>query len=242
MKKTTFILSTFILIVCFYACTHEPFPVPPTATNTTNTTTNTTTQTDSTQTGGDTSVCFQRDILPLLQSNCAISGCHNAASAHKGYVYTSYATIMAKGIVVGNYSASETYIEIASRNMPKSPVPAFDSTKLSLLKRWINNGAHDDTDCAVICDTTKFTFAAAIVPILSSNCYSCHSTASAASAGGGIILDTYTGVNAEVQAGKLLGDIQHDSGFHYMPLGGTQLPECEITQISKWIAAGAQNN
>src|ERR1022692_2966334 len=185
MRKKAFILAAFLLIACFYACTHKPFPVP-TVVNTNNNNTNTnTTQTDTTQTGADTSVCFQRDILPMLQSNCAMSGCHNAASAHKGYIYTSYATIMAKGIVAGNYNVSTTYTEIASRQMPKSPVPAFDSTQLSLLKRWINNGAHDDTDCMAICDTTKFTFASAIVPILRNNCYSCHATVSAATTGGG---------------------------------------------------------
>jgi len=240
MKKTVFILAAFLLIACFYACTHKPFPIPPTTTNTN--TTQTITPTDSTQAGIDTSVCFQRDILPMLQSNCAISGCHDAATAHKGYIYTSYATIMAKGIVAGNYSASTTYTEISIRKMPKSPVPAFDSTKLSLLRRWISNGSHDDTDCITICDTTKFTFAAAIMPILSNNCYSCHATFSAASAGGGIILDTYAGVFTQAHNGKLLGDLQHDSGFHFMPLGGTQLPQCQITQVSKWIAAGAPNN
>lgn len=244
MKKVSATLLIVSLVVLIFACTHKPFLQPAVVTKTTTTTTtkDTTSATDTTQDVVDTSVCFERDILPMLQSSCAISGCHDAATAHKGYIYTSYATIMAKGIVPGNYNSSATYTYCASGAMPKSPVPRFDSTKMSLLRRWITNGAHDDTDCAVNCDTTKFTYAAAIVPILSNYCYSCHATASAASTGGGIILDTYTGVAAQAQNGKLLGDLQHAQGFNYMPLGGAQLSECKITQVSKWIAAGAQNN
>src|SRR5690349_8075119 len=45
---------------------------------------------------GDTALCFERDILPIFQSNCAKSGCHDAASAQDGYVFTSYQTITAK--------------------------------------------------------------------------------------------------------------------------------------------------
>ena len=239
----TFIIPVALLVFFFYACTHKPFLQPSSVSKTnTNTTKDTTSATDTTQDVVDTSVCFQRDILPMLQSSCAISGCHNAASAHKGYVYTTYATIMAKGIIPYNINSSATYTYCASGSRPKSPIPRFDSTKMSLLKRWIQKGAPDDTDCIVNCDTTKFTFAAAIVPILSANCYSCHATSSAPSVGGNIILDTYTGVLAEAQNGKLLGDLQHAQGFNYMPLGGSQLSECKITQVSKWIAAGAQNN
>ena len=245
MKKFAFIIPLALFVLLFYACTHKPFlqTAPKTHDTTTHITpVDTTHTTDTTQDVVDTSVCFQRDILPMLQSNCAISGCHNAASAHKGYVYTTYATIMAKGIIPGNINSSATYTYCLSGKMPKSPVPAFDSTKLSLLRRWIINGAHDDTDCIVNCDTTKFTFAATIVPLLSANCYSCHATSSAASVGGNIILDTYTGVLTQAQNGKLLGDLNHAQGYNYMPLGGTQLSECKITQVSKWIAAGAQNN
>jgi len=247
MKKYSFIIPAILVVILFYACTHKPFvqvtvKTHDTSSHTTPIDTSHSTDTTQTQDVIDTSVCFARDILPMLQSSCAISGCHNAASAHKGYVYTTYAAIMAKGIVAGNPNASATYTYCVSKKMPKSPVPAFDSTKLSLLRRWIANGAHDDTDCAVNCDTTKFTFSAAIVPILNSYCYSCHATSSAASAGGNIILDTYAGVLAQAQNGKLLADLQHAAGSHYMPLGSAQLSDCKITQVSKWIAAGAQNN
>lgn len=251
MKKISTAILVLLIIAGFYACTHKPFlqstPIVTHHDSTTHTTTTDSTHTNTNDTTQpqdvvDTSVCFARDILPMLQASCAMSGCHSASSAHKGYVYTSYATIMKQGIVVGNANASATYAYCYNGKMAQSPIPKLDSTKLSLLKRWINNGAHNDTDCAVNCDTTKFTFAAAIVPILSNSCYSCHATSAAKTAGGNIILDTYAGVLAQAQNGKLLGDIQHATGFNYMPLGTAQLTPCKITQISKWIAAGAQNN
>ena len=145
MKKLSFLPALVFIFLCFYACTHKPFLPPAAVTQGNNNNTNThpidsTPTVDTTQTKDvvDTSVCFQRDILPMLQSSCAISGCHNAASAKDGYVYTSYKTIMAKGIVAGNASSSKTYTYCLSGKMPKSPVPHLDSTKLSLLKRWIN--------------------------------------------------------------------------------------------------------
>ncbi len=247
MKKFSFIAPAVFIIILFYACTHKPFvqssiKTHDTTTHVTPVDTSHPADTTQMQEPIDTSVCFARDILPMLQSSCAISGCHNAASAKDGYVYTSYATIMAKGIKAGNANSSATYAYCVNGKMPKSPVPKLDSTKLSLLKRWINNGAHNDTDCAVNCDTSKYTYTTAIKPILSSYCNSCHATSAAASVGGNIILDTYTGVLAQAQNGKLLGDLQHATGFNYMPLGSAKLSDCKITQVSKWIAAGAQNN
>ena len=123
-----------------------------------------------------------------------------------------------------------------------SPCPRLDSTQLTFLKRWINNGAHNDTNCAVNCDTTKYTYKAAIAPILNSYCNSCHASGAAASSGGGIVLDNYNGLLVQAQNGKLIGDIMHSSGFHAMPVGGSMLSDCKITQFRKWIAAGALNN
>ena len=168
MKKFAIAVPIFGLVICFYACSHSPFTPATNATHdTTNATTHITPPPDTTSTSNvaDTSVCFARDILPMLQSSCGISGCHDAASAKKGYVYTSYNTIMAYGIVAYKPNSSATYAYCYSGKMPKSPIPKLDSTQMSLLKRWINNGANNDTNCAVNCDTTKYTYSGAIAPI-----------------------------------------------------------------------------
>lgn len=244
MKKLFALISILSLVIGFYACTHNAqttyttIPQP----NNIDTSSNNNQYIDTTQYATDTSVCFQRDILPIFTGYCAKSGCHDATSVKDGYNLTTYATIVMKGLIKGNALGSKLYTKCVSGKMPQAPTPKLDSTQLSLMRRWINMGAPNDTNCIVICDTTKFTFTAAIVPILTNYCYSCHTTAAAASSGGGIVLDTYNGVLTETQNGNLLGDIQHATGHHYMPLGGTQLSPCKITQVSKWIAAGAQNN
>ncbi len=39
-------------------------------------------------------VYFDLDILPILKSNCAFSGCHDAASAEKDVILESYESVM----------------------------------------------------------------------------------------------------------------------------------------------------
>ncbi len=234
--------SGFIFLL---ACTHKPFvpvAVPADSTKKVVITPPDSTTVDSTVTYGDTSVCFQRDVMPIFTGSCAKAGCHDATTRADGYNLTSYSTILLKGLVKFSSGSSKLYTKCVSGKMPESPTPKLDSTQLSFIRRWIDKGAPDDTDCAVACDTTKFTFAAAIVPILSTYCYSCHASSAAASSGSGIVLDTYSGVVAQAQNGKLISDIDHSAGADFMPLGGYKLPDCQITQIKKWIEAGAPNN
>ncbi len=89
------------------------------------------------------------------------------------------------------------------------------------------------------CDTTNVTFTATVQPILSANCYSCHSTAVAQS---GVVLDTYAGVQKQAGNGNLIGVITHATGYPAMPQGGAKLSSCNISKIKKWIADGAPNN
>jgi hypothetical protein len=90
-----------------------------------------------------------------------------------------------------------------------------------------------------VCDTSAITFSRSVVPVLSSNCYSCHG-GSIPSAG--ISLDTYAGVKLQADNGKLFGAISHAAGFSPMPKNGGSLSSCNITKIKKWIDAGAPNN
>ena len=83
------------------------------------------------------------------------------------------------------------------------------------------------------------TFNQTVAPILQAWCYSCHSGSSPS---GTIRLDSYSTVKLKVDDGKLLGSIRHDSGYLPMPDGGGKLPNCEISQIEKWVADGALNN
>jgi hypothetical protein len=91
------------------------------------------------------------------------------------------------------------------------------------------------------CDTTvPSTFTATVMPILNANCNVCHGGTGAS--GGGIVLDNYNGVKAQVNAGRLAGAINHDAGYIAMPQGADKLPPCTIAKIQQWISAGAPNN
>lgn len=91
------------------------------------------------------------------------------------------------------------------------------------------------------CDTSGMSFATDIQPILNTNCAlsGCHKTGSAT---GGYILDTYAGVNATVSSGRLLGSINHETGYSPMPKNSSKLASCDINKITAWVNAGALNN
>jgi len=89
------------------------------------------------------------------------------------------------------------------------------------------------------CDTANVTFSLDVEPVLSSNCYVCHS---AGAAQGGVVLDDYTSVKGFADSGSLLGAVRHDAGYSAMPQGGSKLSTCTIAAIEKWVSDGAPNN
>ncbi len=192
---------------------------------------------DSSSSGTGT-ICFERDILPIFNSKCAMSGCHDAGTHAEGYQLTNYNTITSHGIVKGNAGKSEIYDEIADGDMPPSGDPGLSNTEMDLVKRWINEGAKNGTNCPSIgCDSAQYSFSAQIQPMMNKYCVGCHNTTNASM---NVNLSNYLGVKAAVGQG-LLRSIDH-SGYYPMPKGGAKLSTCEITQVTKWIQAGSPNN
>ena len=64
------------------------------------------------------------------------------------------------------------------------------------------------------------------------------------SIGGGIDLEGYDDLKVHVDNGKFLSSITHDGNASFMPksANNTKLPDCDISQITAWINAGAPNN
>ncbi|MEY4928153.1 MAG: hypothetical protein RI894_2591, partial [Bacteroidota bacterium] len=54
-------------------------------------------------------VCFDSEVLPIFQSNCTQSACHNATDKKAGYSLTNYAGITKKGVIAGDYAKSKMY-------------------------------------------------------------------------------------------------------------------------------------
>jgi WD40 repeat protein/mono/diheme cytochrome c family protein len=98
-------------------------------------------------------VSYYRDIRPLFQQHC--QGCHQPAKASGGYVMTNHAALLKKGdsdepgIVPGKPDESSVVYQIVSQNgnrpsMPRGREPLTD-LQVSLIKKWIVQGAKDDT-------------------------------------------------------------------------------------------------
>lgn len=187
-------------------------------------------------------ICFETDVLPVFVSNCAKSGCHDAVTHVEGLRYDSYSEIM-KTIKVNNPSDSKAWEVIlenrADKRMPPPPAEALSKAQRDSIYKWIVQGALNTSNCNSSCDTTFFTYSGAILPILQSSCIGCHSGTPAS---GNIDLSTYTNVQTIALNGKLIGAVTHATGFSPMPQAGNKLPDCKITQIRKWINAGALNN
>jgi hypothetical protein len=258
MRAFSLLMIVSLFMGSLYSCKHEAKNVVPAGNANTggtgggNTGGGTGTGGGGTGTGGgngtgggttqDTSLCFERDILPIFISNCAKSGCHDAASHKEGFVFTSYQTITSKEFVPWDAEETELYEAITEddedKRMPLNN-PPLTQQQIALIRNWINRGAPNTTNCPTICDSNKFSFANAIRPLLDKNCVGCHNGSTLA---GGYNFQTYDGFKVAAQSGRLLGAIKHQSGYSPMPKGGAQLSSCEIRQVEKWIANGMLNN
>lgn len=184
-------------------------------------------------------VCFESSILPIFLSSCARSGCHDSKTAEEGYILDSYAHIVSAGISPGKAKDSKLYKVLFEGGEDQMPPDApLTQAQKDSIAAWINQGAKNTTNCNCFCDTTSFTYAAAIQPLLNNNCTGCHTTGSL---GGNIDLSTYAAVDNQIANRKLWGSITHAVGYSPMPQGG-KLSDCQITQVRKWIDAGALNN
>ena len=192
-------------------------------------------------------VYFDQQVLPILQSNCARSGCHDATSAQDGVELTSYERVMATADVRPfDLSGSDLYEVITDSDpddrMPPPPNNPLTAEQVNLVRTWILQGAQNlacDPGTGGECDTENISFAADVRPVLTNFCLGCHSGGAPS---GGVNLNSHDGVAAVAASGQLYGAISHQPGFVAMPQGGARLDSCTIDKIKSWIDAGAPNN
>lgn len=201
---------------------------------------------DTTQNCDPNTVYFENDVLPIFSSSCAMSGCHDAATAQDGVVLDSYVNIMNTGdIEPGDPGDSEVYENITEddddkRMPPPSSGITLTQEQINTIYDWIASGAKNDV-CAEVsaCDTANVSFAADIQPILSTYCLGCHSGSFPQ---GGILLNNHSSVLVQASNGRLLGSVSHLPGFSFMPQGQPKLNDCNIALIRNWIDQGASDN
>lgn len=213
MSKLRFLIPVLFLVSAV-ACKHKiPAPQPGTVIN------------------KKDSVCYQTEVQPILSSNCAMSGCHDATTKAERINLTSFAAV--KQTITGSKLLKVVQATDEDR-MPPEPRPALTSDQIAILKSWVNQGMKDGVDCQT-CDSTSINFSANIFPIFKNSCVGCHTTQAP-------LLTNYGEIKAQMDNGKIPCTINWDAGCSKMPQGGQQLPLCQRRQIMKWLAAGAQNN
>lgn len=188
-------------------------------------------------------VYFQNDILPYINSTCALSGCHDATTGKEGVVLTDYAAVMKTGgINLQSPSDSKIY-RIVNKGgddiMPPPPASPWSNGQKKALLTWISQGALNNICADTTCDTTAVTFTGNVVPVLQKYCYGCHSSSNSS---GGIDLTNFNQLTLLIGKGSLLGSIRHEAGYIPMPQGGNKLSNCEIATFKIWIDDGTQNN
>ncbi len=192
-------------------------------------------------------IYFEQQVLPILISSCAKSGCHNSASAQDGVILNSYANVMNTGDVEPfNLGDSEIW-EVITESDPDKVMPPpgenpLTQAQINLIAVWINQGAQNLVcdDGLGPCDSVSVSFASDIQPIIQSKCLGCHTTGT--SANYFINLSGYNGVAAAASTGQLVGAVSHNPNYQPMPKGGAMLPDCEIAKVKNWISEGALNN
>lgn len=191
-------------------------------------------------------VYFENDILPLIVSNCAMSGCHDVTTAADGIILTNYQQIIQTGqIRSGLPNDSELFEKITEsrldKRMPPPPSAALSSAQIELVRKWILQGAKNNRCDAnnAACDTSNFGYAAHILPILQAKCLGCHNNNLSS---GGINLSSHALTVAVATGGRLVGALKHQTGFVAMPVGGNRLDSCSIAKIELWIQKGLPNN
>lgn len=240
MKKIYLLFLTAVIFAGVYlvSCQHEPLPgpngqspdpIPP--------------DTSISLICDPDTVYFVNDILPMFQSSCAKSGCHDAATQADGVYLGTYASIMSTGDVEpfkpNNSEVYEVLIETDPRKrMPPPPEQALSASQIALIGKWITQGAKNNYCASQDCDSVTVTFSATIWPVIQTSCKGCHS---GGNPGGGIRLENYTDVK-NYASPMIWASINYLPGYSAMPKNGAKLSGCKIGQFKRWMDLGMPNN
>ncbi|MFM2135395.1 MAG: hypothetical protein RL021_795 [Bacteroidota bacterium] len=94
-------------------------------------------------------IVFERDIQPILISNCTMEACHDAVDPEEGIDLTSYEAMMSsdEAIDPGNPSNSDLLESIKetdpSDRMPKG-LPPLTAEQIRKIELWISLGAKNE--------------------------------------------------------------------------------------------------
>ena len=194
-------------------------------------------------------VSFEREVLPVLEKRC--NKCHYPEQQRGGLDLTRIDTIRRGGdelgaaIVPGKPDASPLLQVLTGAKEPRMPENGepLAPAEIELLRRWIAEGAKDDST-QFPADDVAF-FEREIRPVLSARCFKCHAgdeaehglqlTSRQAILAGGV--RGPAAVAGKPEASLMLRAIRHD-GELKMPRGGDKLSDVQAAAFESWIAKG----
>lgn len=193
--------------------------------------------------GADSSiVCFQQDVLPILQSNCAKPGCHTQADQKHGVVLNNYVNLM--NTVESEIEDGETKSDL-EKVLRRNKMPPASHTPLSkdqkeVIFRWIQQGMQNtqcnQADSIKTIENNALNFSLAINPILKKYCFGCHSGSNPSN---GYDFSNPDKFREIALTGKVYLAISHSPGATPMPYLGDKIPQSEIVKIKEWVEQGA---
>ena len=194
-------------------------------------------------------VSFERHVLPLLEKRC--NKCHQPDEAQSGLDLTRVETIqrggdeLGAGIVPGHPESSPLIQVLTGKAEPAMPSEGdpLPIAEIDLLRRWIQEGAKDDSP--------KFSredvdfFEREIRPVLFARCFKCHAGDAAESglrltSRHGLLIGGHRGaaaVQGSPDESLLLKAIRHDGELR-MPKGGDPLSVTQVAAFAEWIKRG----
>lgn len=188
-------------------------------------------------------VYFEKDLLPILQSSCALADCHDAGTQQDGVRLTDYASVMATADVKPfDPEGSDIYEVLVEddpdKRMPPPPNSPLTAEQRNMVYKWIAQGAQN-LFCEEECDTLNVTFSDNVWPLIQNSCFGCHSGSNPS---GGIALENHADIVDVAQTGQLMGAINWETGYANMPKNGNQLAFCDRRAVELWVEDGMPNN
>ena len=105
-------------------------------------------------------ISFQHEVLPIMISACAYSGCHDVISAEEDIILDSYEQVV-RIVVPGKPDNSELYEYIVTPDgddiMPPPPANPLTRKQIDVIREWILQGA-ENTTCGTSCDSNQTSF------------------------------------------------------------------------------------
>ena len=194
-------------------------------------------------------VSFEGEVMPLLEKRC--NKCHYPEEQRGGLDLTRIVTMLRGGddlgpaIVPSKPDDSPIIQVLTGAKKPEMPKKGekLPAAEIDLLRRWIAEGARDDSPTFPNEDVAFFE--REVRPVLAGRCFKCHAgdepehglrlTSRQSILSGG--QRGPAAVAGKPEASLLLKAIRHD-GELKMPRRGDKLSDAQIAAFEQWIAKG----